>query len=465
MSYRPEAGRNATTPAKPGAAATRPVYSVSELNETVRSVLEQNLGLVWVAGEISNLARPASGHIYFSLKDKGAQVRCAMFRNRASRTTLRPENGQSVLAQGRVTLYPARGEFQIIIETLEATGDGLLRAKFEQLKARLNDEGLFSQALKSPLPAWPKHIGVVTSPSGAALHDVLTVLKRRCPAIPVIVYPTRVQGDGAAGEIAAAIATANRRAECDVLIIGRGGGSLEDLWSFNEEHVARAIHASTIPTVSAVGHEVDFTIADLVADLRAATPSAAAELVSPDIVSALGQLAASEKRLRMTMHHRLSGLQHTAAAMQARLISPERRVEAGYQRVDELSQRLSLATQTQVNLKRSALQTLTARIEARTPGAMMHLASVQIDHLLSRLQKSILAQISERTQKLTHFDSVLRALGPVATLERGYAIVTDSAGKVIRNSSDVVIDDVVHTQVAEGRLSSRVTETEKPSDT
>jgi len=448
MSYRPEAGRNATTPAKPGAAATRPVYSVSELNETVRSVLEQNLGLVWVAGEISNLARPASGHIYFSLKDKGAQVRCAMFRNRASRTTLRPENGQSVLAQGRVTLYPARGEFQIIIETLEATGDGLLRAKFEQLKARLNDEGLFSQALKSPLPAWPKNIGVVTSPSGAALHDVLTVLKRRCPAIPVIVYPTRVQGDGAAGEIAAAIATANRRAECDVLIIGRGGGSLEDLWSFNEEHVARAIHASTIPTVSAVGHEVDFTIADLVADLRAATPSAAAELVSPDIVSALGQLAASEKRLR-----------------KARLISPERRVEAGYQRVDELSQRLSLATQTQVNLKRSALQTLTARIEARTPGAMMHLASVQIDHLLSRLQKSILAQISERTQKLTHFDSVLRALGPVATLERGYAIVTDSAGKVIRNSSDVVIDDVVHTQVAEGRLSSRVTETEKPSDT
>ena len=261
----------------PKASAGREIYTVSELNEEARSTIERTFGSIAVEGEVSNLARPASGHIYFSLKDSNAQLRCAMFRNRNAQISFELRDGLYVLAQGQVSLYTARGEFQLIVESIEPAGEGLLRIKFERLKQRLHAEGLFDVTHKRQLPSWPRAIGVVTSATGAALQDVLTVTKRRCPIIPVILYQTPVQGEGASVNIARAIDTASRRQDCDVLIVGRGGGSLEDLWPFNEENVARAIHASTIPIVSAVGHEIDFTIPELLADHPAPPPTPAAE--------------------------------------------------------------------------------------------------------------------------------------------------------------------------------------------
>lgn len=261
---------------------TGEIFTVSELNRTARELLEDNFSLIWIEGEISNLACPSSGHIYFSLKDARAQVRCAMFRGRNQRLDFKPQDGQQLLARGRVSLYEGRGEFQIIIEYMEEAGDGKLRREFELLKQRLDKEGLFAESHKKTIPELPQSIGVVTSATGAAIRDIVSVLKRRFPSIPIVIYPTQVQGEMAAGQIVQAIHTANKRAECDVLIVARGGGSLEDLWPFNEEPVARAIYASHIPIVSGVGHEVDFTIADFVADRRVATPSAAAEIVSPN---------------------------------------------------------------------------------------------------------------------------------------------------------------------------------------
>ena len=266
----------------PIATPSRDIYSVSRLNREVRAVLEASFPLLWVEGEISNLARPSSGHIYFSLKDEQCQVRCAMFRMQRSRLRFSPDNGKRVLVRARVGLYEGRGEFQLIVEHMELFGEGALRQAFELLKQKLAAEGLFDSTNKKPLPALPTRIGVITSPSGAAIRDILSVLGRRFPSIPVVVYPAAVQGDAAPGELMSAIDAAVRRDECDVLIIGRGGGSLEDLWAFNDEQLARKIAGCPIPVVSAVGHEIDFTIADFVADLRAPTPSGAAEIVVPD---------------------------------------------------------------------------------------------------------------------------------------------------------------------------------------
>lgn len=259
----------------------REVFTVSQLNDEVRALLENQFPLIWVEGEISNLARPASGHLYFSLKDDAAQVRCAMFKMRNRLLDFQPENGQQVLLRTRVSLYPARGEFQLIVEHMEAAGDGALRRQFELLKRRLSEEGLFDPESKLPLPMVPERLGVITSPTGAAIRDILSVLKRRFPGIPVLIYPVPVQGAEAPAAIVKALRTAAARHECDLLIMARGGGSLEDLWAFNDEAVARAMHACPIPIVSGIGHEIDFTIADFVADQRAPTPSAAAELVSP----------------------------------------------------------------------------------------------------------------------------------------------------------------------------------------
>ncbi|MBK1727471.1 exodeoxyribonuclease VII large subunit, partial [Halorhodospira neutriphila] len=284
-----------------------PVYTPSQLNQEVRGMLETALPTVWVEGEISNLARPASGHIYFTLKDAGAQVRCALFRGRASALRHRPGDGDQVRVRAKASLYPARGAFQLIVEHLEEAGEGALRQAFEALQQRLAAEGLFSAADKRPLPAQPQRLGVVTSPTGAAIRDVLTVLARRFPALPVLIYPVAVQGEGAAPAIARALELAGRRREVDVLLLTRGGGSLEDLWPFNEEAVARAIRACPIPVVSAVGHEVDVTIADLAADLRAPTPSAAAEALSPDAAAWLERTRALRRRLEAAGARHLQG--------------------------------------------------------------------------------------------------------------------------------------------------------------
>ncbi|OIV45744.1 exodeoxyribonuclease VII large subunit, partial [Sodalis sp. TME1] len=295
------------------------IFTVSRLNKTVRELLEGEMGQVWLTGEISNFSQPASGHWYFTLKDDRAQVRCAMFRNTNRRTTFSPRNGQQVLVRATLTLYEPRGDYQLIAESMQPAGDGLLQQQFEQLKQQLSDEGLFSQQYKQPLPSPARRVGVITSASGAALHDILQVLKRRDPSLPVVVYPTAVQGQEAPAQIVRAIETANRRAECDVLIVGRGGGSLEDLASFNDERVARAIFASRLPVVSAVGHETDVTIADFVADLRAPTPSAAAELVSRNQLELLRQLQSQRQRLEMAMDYFLAQRQQHYGRLQHRL--------------------------------------------------------------------------------------------------------------------------------------------------
>ena len=446
----------------PGAVGERAVYSVTRLNDTARALLETGLGNVWVEGEISNLARPASGHVYFSLKDAAAQVRCAMFRTRNRAQSFDVRDGMQVLAFGRVSLYTPRGDYQLIVELLEPAGEGLLRLRFEQLKKRLFEEGLFDPARKRPLPRWPRAVGVVTSASGAAVRDIITVLGRRCPAVPVILYPTSVQGEGAAAEIAAAIATANRRAECDVLIVGRGGGSLEDLWSFNEEVVARAIHASAIPVVSAVGHEIDFTIADLVADLRAATPSAAAELVSPDLQEVAARIAQGRQRLVQAMGQRLRRETRELALLERRLISPRRRLEQHFQRLDELLARLPTALTTQLSLKRSQLRALAARIGALSPRSRLAAHDRQVQHARHRLLTAMRRQLDLREARLTRCERVLRALGPGATLERGYALVTDAEGRLVRDAATLAPGDVLTTRLARGRVESSVLSSEAP---
>ena len=429
---------------------------MSRLNETARQLLESALGNVWVEGEVSNLARPASGHVYFSLKDSGAQIRCAMFRTRNRAVAFDARDGLKVIAYGRVSLYTPRGDYQLIVETLEATGEGLLRLRFEQLKRKLLDEGLFDPARKRALPRWPRAIGVVTSASGAAVRDIITVLRRRCPALPVIIYPTAVQGESAAAEIAAAIARANRRAECDVLIVGRGGGSLEDLWSFNEEIVARAIYDSLIPVVSAVGHEVDFTIADMVADLRAATPSAAAELVSPDMLAIESRLQQSRQRLVQTVSQILKTHSRELVQLQRRLISPRRRLELHFQRLDELLTRLPTALTTQLALKRSQLRTLEARVASHAPHARLATHHRELDHAKHRLNAAMRRMLEQRNARLTRCEQLLRALGPGATLERGYAIVTDAQGQVLRDAVAVALGATVTTRLARGRFDSTV---------
>lgn len=434
----------------------RDIYSVSQLNERARAVLEHGLGFVWVEGEMSNLARPASGHIYFSLKDDTAQVRCAMFRNRVIGLRARPENGLHVQVYGRVSLYPARGDYQLIVETLEVAGDGLLSARFEALKRKLDAEGLFATEHKRPLPAWPRAIGVVTSPSGAAVRDIINVLARRCPGIPLIVYPTAVQGEAAAPSIVRAIERASARGECDVLIVGRGGGSLEDLWAFNEEQVARAIRASTVPVVSAVGHEVDFTIADLAADLRAPTPSAAAELVSPDVGAARRRVAELTRRLHAGQVRALAARQRDVRQLAARLVSPRRRLELAFQRVDELAQRLGQAVGVGLRLRRGRLDGLRTRVAACTPATHLRSEARELEHLRGRLRAAGREALRVRREALAQQAGLLRALGPGATLERGYAIVSNGAGEIVRDSACLRPGEIVATRLARGGFSATV---------
>lgn len=444
----------------------REIYTVSRLNEAARALLEQALGEVWVEGEVSNLARPASGHVYFSLKDGSAQIRCALFRRRGGAPVAALDNGSLIVAQGRVSLYTARGDYQLIVERVEPAGEGLLRQRFEALKRRLHAAGLFEPARKRSLPGWPRAIGVVTSPSGAALHDILTVLARRCPALPVIVYPSAVQGSGAAAEIARAVASANRRAECDVLIVGRGGGSLEDLWPFNEEVVARALFESRIPVVSAVGHEIDFTIADLVADVRAATPSAAAELVSPDQAALRQRLAVSGRRLAHTGARLLAERRRHLAQAGARLrqVAPRRRLDQHYQRLDDLNGRLPQAMSTALRLERGRLAALAARLAAAAPARRLEQRRSVLMLLEHRLKGAIALALDARRQALARSAALVRVVGPQATLERGYAIVTTDTGALVRSVARLAPGVTLTTRLADGRFDSAVTQVHGSSD-
>ena len=448
-----------------GAAAqfNRDVFSVSRLNREVRELLEGHFGPIWIEGEISNIARPRSGHLYFSLKDNDAQVRCAMFLSRNSLLGFEPDNGIHAIAHARVGLYEARGDYQLIVEHMEPAGEGMLRIKFERLKRRLAAEGLFDADAKRVLPQWPRAIGVVSSPSGAALRDILDVLKRRSPITPVIIYPCGVQGQSAASEIVTALHTAGQRRECDVLIVARGGGSLEDLWAFNDEAVARAIHACKIPVISGVGHEIDFTIADLVADVRAPTPSVAAELATHDCKEALKIFASLQRRLTTTTLAVINGRENHLQHIQRRLISPGRRIEAHNQRLDELSQRLPHAVNRELTLRSVHLDALMTRIEAQTPVRRISLARERLRHFEIRVVRGMRTRLSTLTSVLQESDRALRAVSPAATLERGYAIVTDGAGKIVRNARDHQRGDRVTARLAKGKLDCTV-ESALPDD-
>ncbi|WP_303900804.1 exodeoxyribonuclease VII large subunit [Thiohalomonas denitrificans] len=437
----------------------REIFTVSRLNREVRSLLELSLPLIWLEGELSNLARPGSGHLYFSLKDEKAQVRCAMFRMRNMHLRFRPENGTHVLVRARVGLYEARGEYQLIIEHMEEAGDGALRRRFEELKARLAKEGLFDESAKRPLPVLPRQIGIITSPTGAAVRDILTVLRRRFPAIPIIVYPVPVQGIEAGREIAKMFAKAGARRECDVLIVARGGGSLEDLWAFNEEVVARAIRDSPIPVVSAVGHEIDFTIADFAADMRAPTPSAAAEVVSPDRIDWLERLSTRKAQLRRCMNSRLQQSSQRLHWLEKRLKHPGRRLTEIAQRLDEMEQRMRRA-------QRGHLRHLTARLDR----ARAHLARVAPIHRLQHLEahrcelerRLHVATEHRRERAAQRLASAARALdsvSPLATLSRGYAVISREDDTVVRRNTDVRTGDRITARLHEGRLVCRVEET------
>ncbi|WP_429124464.1 exodeoxyribonuclease VII large subunit [Aeromonas allosaccharophila] len=449
---------NRFTPSSAANGREQQVFTVTRLNSAVRMILEQDLGLVWLTGELSNLAMPSSGHWYFSLKDLGAQVRCAMFKGNNRRVTFRPQDGMQVLVQARVSLYEPRGDYQLIIESMQPAGDGVLALRFEELKRRLGAEGLFDESRKRPLPREPRAVGLITSAIGAALHDMLTVLKRRAPDLPVFIYPTQVQGSAAIGQIVAAIANANRRAEVDVLIVGRGGGSLEDLWCFNEEAVARAIAHSAIPVISAVGHEVDVTISDFAADLRAPTPSAAAELVAPDNQARIQRLGHLKQRLLQAMNRQQTAARHDFILLQKRLDhqDPKRRLEQQSQRLDELSTRLQQLLRQRLHQGERRLTNLELRLQGKSPERL--LAAGKRRHQLA--EERLYALIAKRQDLASHRLAMLTArldgVSPLATLGRGYSITRTPRGEVISRADQVNCGDQLITTLAKGSLLVRV---------
>ena len=436
---------------------SRDVFTVTRLNREVRAVLEGSFPQLWVQGEMSNLARPASGHWYFSLKDKNAQVRCAMFKNRNRYLRFSPENGMEVIVRAGVSLYEGRGEFQLIVEELEPAGTGALQKAFEELKARLAREGLFDAGRKKPVPLYPQNIGVITSPTGAAIRDILHVLQRRYPAARVIVYPVAVQGEGAAKQIVQALETAQSRSECEVLILARGGGSLEDLWSFNEEIVARAVYRCSLPVVCGVGHEIDFTIADFVADQRAPTPSAAAEIVSPNSMELLERLGNIRNKLLSQIRYRITKYAERLGYYEKRLPHPARRLQNISQHLDNLSLRLSQSIKTRIAVKRSGLLQLIARINHYNPSQLLRLNRDKYRHLAGRLQIGLNHHLGKLREKLARSARLLQAVSPQVTLERGYAIVTDPAtGRIIRDAANVNEGKDIHTRLARGEILSTV---------
>ncbi len=445
----------------------RDIYTVSRLNREVRLLLESGLPMLWLEGELSNFAAPASGHWYFSLKDANAQVRCAMWRQRNSSLRFRPREGMHVLARARVGLYEPRGEYQLIVEHLEEAGEGALKREFEKLKAKLSAEGLFAVERKRPLPAVPRRIGVVTSPTGAAIHDILRVLRARFPVAGVVVYPTAVQGAAAVPEIVRAIQTASRRAEVDVLIVARGGGSLEDLWCFNDERVARAIASCGIPTVSGVGHEVDVTIADFVADVRAPTPSAAALAAAPDKSAWLESLALLETRFRGAMNRYLRSQQQSLAVMAQRLrIShPGARLAQHAQRLDDLEQRMRLALQARVLTNRQRLEALSVRLWRENPRHRLEAICAHAAALGKRLDAAVAELLGRLDQRLTLAARTLDAVSPLATLGRGFAVVTrTSDGALLRDAAAAPPGTQIEARLARGRLRARVIDTEQDKD-
>jgi exodeoxyribonuclease VII large subunit len=509
-----------------GAENGRNVFTVARLNREVRILLERGLGVVWVEGELSNFSQPASGHWYFSLKDREAQVRCAMFRLKNATLGFTPKTGQQVLVRGRISLYEPRGEYQLIVEHLEEAGVGALKREFERLKVKLAAEGLFALERKRSLPRFPRRIGVVTSPSGAAIRDILHILARRFPPAAVLIYPTPVQGAVAVPSIVQALRIASARAECDVLIVARGGGSLEDLWSFNDERVARAICASSIPVVSGIGHEIDFTIADFVADARAPTPSGAAELVVPDRNACLEALARTAERMTACMRRELRSVttRLDGALLRFKLVHPGVRLAQQAQKLDELEQRLAGAVARELRRITTRVGSTTQRLSLAHPGLRLAQQVRRLDDLEQRLANSARSTVHSDSNRMsdlfrrlvqhspdhlareyrlrhegldsrlhqawreclsrkesrlsvpvkalehasrTYFASkqhrltlavkTLNTASPLATLARGFALVTKADGTLVQDAASVSVGEEIEARLAKGKLKARVT--------
>jgi exodeoxyribonuclease VII large subunit len=420
---------------QPGNAPSAPVLAVSALNQAVARLLERSFPLIWVSGEISNFTRAASGHWYFTLKDSAAQVRAVMFKGRAQFAGFMPREGDKVEVRTLVTLYAPRGDYQLNIEAIRRAGVGNLYEAFLQLKARLEAEGLFDPERKRPIPAFVRCIGIVTSLQAAALRDILTTLRRRAPHVRVIIYPTPVQGEGAALRIAQAIATASARAECDVLLVCRGGGSIEDLWSFNDETVARTIAASPVPVISGVGHETDFTIADFAADLRAPTPTAAAEMAAVARADWLAALEDSAGALRTALARKLTDAAQTLDWLARRLPSPAATIVHERLKLRGMQARLGHATRIPLTRMTFALQQLRSRLSARLPDTRH--ARSRLESQAQRISVQLTRQSTHRRQTLNGLATQLEMLNPQRTLERGYAIVTDHKGKILRDPAEL----------------------------
>jgi len=433
--------------------------SISQLNRQSRELLEGHLGQVWVEGEISNFLRAASGHCYFSLKDSKAQIRCALFKGRSRYLSCRPKNGMQVLARGKISLYEPRGDYQFIVEQLEEVGSGLLQRKFEALKTALQAEGLFSAEKKQAIPRFPTRLGVITSSKGAALHDVLHVLKRRYPSLPVIVYPCAVQGKTAATEIVTALQLAQQRAECDLLLLVRGGGSLEDLWPFNEEIVAEALFACSLPIISGIGHEIDFTISDFVADLRAPTPSAAAELATPDQQELQQQLQHRQQRLLQLITQKQSEAKNRLTHLQQRLLlqHPKQQMQRQTQQLDQLTTRLIRGVKQRLQQQQRHLFQLSERLSSHSPHKKLQQQRHALSQLQQRLHKAQTKQLQQQRLKLAALGRTLHAVSPLATLGRGYSVTRSLESKnIVHDSTTLAIGEQIETQFAQGKVVSRV---------
>ena len=441
----------------------RKIWSVSELTGRIRDLLEGQFRDIWVEGEISNFRVAQSGHLYFTLKDARAQARCVCFRNQARLLKFRPADGLHITVRGTVGVYEQRGEYQIYVEHIEPVGLGALQLAFEQLKKRLAEEGLFDPARKKPLPLLPRRIGIVTSPTGAAVRDILRILRRRFPNAHAILYPVRVQGEGAAEEIVEALRYFNRAMLVDVLILARGGGSLEDLWAFNEEVVARAMAASEIPIVSGVGHETDFTIADFVADVRAPTPSAAAEIVVRTRQEFEKHIAEHERRLaqqmRILLHERRDRLRDLATHPAFR--RPEELLRQYRQEVDELAARLAQTLQSRMELARRRYTVAATRLGSFDLRGRLRAFGVTLEQRVAELRVRIERALLEKRRRMESLSLKLEERSPLRILERGFAIVTDAAGNVVRAAAQVALGDTIAVQLARGKLAAEVKKKEE----
>jgi exodeoxyribonuclease VII large subunit len=440
------------------------IFTVSEITRVVREVLEGRIGAVWVEGEISNYRKQSSGHHYFTLKDDRSQIPCVMFaRSYGAQTRVALSDGMQVQVYGMVSVYEARGQYQLIVQLLQPRGQGLLQAKFEALKRKLQVEGLFEKDHKRPIPKFPRRVALVTSPTGAAVQDMLNILKRRSPWLRILICPVRVQGEGAAAEISEMIDYLSLRADelkIDLMIVGRGGGSLEDLWEFNEERVARSIYGSRIPVVSAVGHEIDFTIADFVADLRAATPSAAAELVGPDVVALRADLGSRRSALDRFIRQALEIRQLQVRRLSERpyFREPRRLIVERQQRVDQLEMRLSEIWKSALQQRRSSVERILTFLSAFRPERWLQAKRGELTGLEGRLRRNVSSRLDSSKSRVAELASFLRLLGPRQTLDRGYSITLDNQQRVVRSPHTLKAGDPILTKLAEGEVNSVVEE-------